>query len=256
MGLSVVAAAIALATPQQFLLAHQLPNGSFAEQSGGSATTLTAWSLLALRSAHVATDDRYLRAHEDDLQTPTEVALGVLAEARPSPSLIARLDSTPDDSTINGAIWKLLAFARLGRNPPQAAVTFVLRNQARGGGWSWAPHVAPDSNDTAVAIEALRAAGVGGSTVRRGIAYLRKLESHDGGFPLVPGRASDAQSTAWAIQAFVAARATPPRPAFRYLARLRNRDGSYRYSRRYAVTPVWVTAQVLPALERRAFPLG
>jgi hypothetical protein len=32
-------------------------------------------------------------------------------------------------------------------------------------------------------------------------------------------------------------------------------DGSYRYSARYAVTPVWVTAQVLPALARKAFPL-
>ena len=51
-------------------------------------------------------------------------------------------------------------------------------------------------------------------------------------------------------------RAAPQRAAFRYLARLRNSDGSYRYSRRYAVTPVWVTAQVLPALMRRAFPLG
>lgn len=256
MGLSILAAALALATPQQFLLAHQLPNGSFAEQSGGPATTLTAWSLLALRSAHVATDDRYLRAHEDDLQTPTEVALGVLAESRPSASLISRLTSTPDNVTINGAIWKLLAFARLGRAPPQPAVTFVLRNQTRSGGWSWAPRVAPDSNDTAVAIEALRATGMGGSPVRRGLAYLRKLENRDGGFPLVPGRTSDAQSTAWAIQAFVSAHATPPRAAFRYLARLRSPDGSYRYSRRYAVTPVWVTAQVLPALERRAFPLG
>jgi hypothetical protein len=256
MGLSILAAAVALATPQQFLLAHQLPNGSFAEQSGGSATTLTAWSLLALRSAHVAADDRYLRAHEDDLQTPTELALGVLAESHPSSLLISRLTSTPDDATVNGAIWKLLAFARLGRAPPPAAVTYVLRNQARNGGWSWAPQVAPDSNDTAVAIEALHATGVGERAVRRGIAYLRKLENRDGGFPLVPGRTSDAQSTAWVIQAFVAARATPPRLAFRYLARLRNRDGSYRYSRRYAVTPVWVTAQVLPALERRAFPLG
>jgi hypothetical protein len=32
-------------------------------------------------------------------------------------------------------------------------------------------------------------------------------------------------------------------------------DGSYRYSTHYAATPVWVTAQVLPALARRFFPL-
>jgi hypothetical protein len=256
MGLSILAAVVALATPQQFLLAHQLSNGAFAERNGGADVTLTAWSLLALRSAQAPADDRYVRAHESELQTPTEIALGVLAESHPSAALISRLAAAPDTSTINGAIWKLLAYSRLGRAPPQAALAFVLRNQARNGGWSWAPHVAPDSNDTAVGIEALRASGTGRVQIRRGLAYLRKLENRDGGFPLVRGRSSDAQSTAWVIQAFVATHVSPPRAAFRYLTRLRNADGSYRYSRTYAVTPVWVTAQVLPALERRAFPLG
>ena len=46
-----------------------------------------------------------------------------------------------------------------------------------------------------------------------------------------------------------------PKGAFAYLARLRRDDGSYRYSRRYVTTPVWVTAQVLPALLRKPFPL-
>ena len=72
----------------------------------------------------------------------------------------------------------------------------------------------------------------------------------------MPGRSSDAQSTAWAIQAFVAAKEAPGRRSFRYLAGLRRPDGSYRYSKRYAVTPVWVTSQVLPALARTPFPLN
>jgi hypothetical protein len=46
-----------------------------------------------------------------------------------------------------------------------------------------------------------------------------------------------------------------PASAFRYLATLRRPDGSYRYSRRYTGTPVWVTSQVLPALARKPFPL-
>jgi hypothetical protein len=46
-----------------------------------------------------------------------------------------------------------------------------------------------------------------------------------------------------------------PKGAFGYLHRMRRNDGSYRYSARYLTTPVWVTAQVLPALARRAFPL-
>jgi hypothetical protein len=57
------------------------------------------------------------------------------------------------------------------------------------------------------------------------------------------------------MQAFVAARAPIPPGAVRYLQGLRRPDGSFRYSRRYVTTPVWVTAQVVAALHRRPFPL-
>ena len=71
----------------------------------------------------------------------------------------------------------------------------------------------------------------------------------------IAGRGSDAQSTAWTVQAFLAAGKAPPRGSLRYLQRLRRPDGSFRYSARYVTTPVWVTAQVLPALSRKPFPL-
>jgi hypothetical protein len=135
-------------------------------------------------------------------------------------------------------------------------VRYLLRQQRPSGGWSWYERGAPDSNDTAAGIEALRAAGVRGKPITRGLAYLRKQQRRDGGFGLVPGRSSDTQSTGWAIQAFIAAGRRPPDGAFDFLAHMRRRDGSYRYSARYAVTPVWVTAQVLPALAGKAFPLG
>ena len=96
---------------------------------------------------------------------------------------------------------------------------------------------------------------MGGPPVTRGLAYLRARQNPDGGFALTPGRASDAQSTAWAIQAFLSAGAKPGAAAWRFLSRLRRADGSYRYSARYALTPVWVTAQVLPALAGKPFPL-
>ena len=256
MGLgALVAAAALLASPQQYLVSHQLPNGGFAEPGGKADVTLTAWAVLGLRAAGATVDDGYLRAHEPELQTPTAVALGVLAEGRPSDSLLARLERGPSGPQLNSTAWKLLALAQAGRPRPRAAVRYLLAHQARDGGWSWAPRVAPDSNDTAVAVEALRAWGVSGRPIRRGLAFLRRLQNHDGGFELTPARGSDAQSTAWAIQAFLAARARPGRAAYRYLARLRRPDGSYRYTARYGITPVWVTAQVLPALAGRPFPL-
>jgi prenyltransferase beta subunit len=104
-------------------------------------------------------------------------------------------------------------------------------------------------------VEALRAAGVRGRPIRRALSFLLRYRNRDGGFELTPGRGSDAQSTAWAIQAFLAAGKMPPRGAFAYLKRLQRPDGSFRYSSRYTTTPVWVTAQVLPALARKPFPL-
>jgi hypothetical protein len=46
-----------------------------------------------------------------------------------------------------------------------------------------------------------------------------------------------------------------PSKSFAFLAALRRPDGSYRYSRAYATTPVFVTAQVLPALSRKPLPI-
>ena len=117
------------------------------------------------------------------------------------------------------------------------------------------PRGAPDTNDTAAVIQALRSTGVRGRPIRRGLAYIRRLTAPSGGVRLVAGRAPDTQSTAWAVQAYVAAGAKPPAAAFRFLTSMRRPDGSYRYSQRYAVTPALVTAQVLPALARKSFPL-
>jgi prenyltransferase/squalene oxidase-like repeat protein len=255
-GLATLIAAAALAvSPQQFLLAHQQADRGFAEPGGKSDVALSAWALIGLRAGGVAADDAYIRSHESELRTANELALGVLAEASPSTALVQRLEQTATGAAINATAWKLIALARARRPLPRAAVGFLRSHQTRNGGWSWAAGVAPDSNDTAAVIEALRAAGVSGRPIRRGLAFLRRLQNRDGGFELVAGRGSDAQSTAWAIQAFLAARSKPGVRAYRYLSTLRRTDGSYRYSRRYAATPVWVTAQVLPALAGRFFPL-
>jgi hypothetical protein len=131
----------------------------------------------------------------------------------------------------------------------------LRRAQRANGGWSWHRASAPDANDTAVAIQALRAAGVRGRPIDRAVAFLRRHQNRDGGFELTDGRGSDTQSTAWAIQGLLAAGRAPGGRAYRYLARMRRPDGSYRYNARYVTTPLWVTAQVLPALARTPFPL-
>jgi hypothetical protein len=258
-------AAVALVTPAGYVQSHQAASGGFAEPGQRASPGLTAWAVLGLRAsgADPAGARQYLLEHERELETATDVELGVLAETvtgGASPALVARLRALVRPTgaigdALNSTYWGVLALRQAGIAPPAATRTLILGRQARSGGWPWSSGTAPDSNDTAAAIQALRALGVRGRPIERGLAYLRARQRRDGGFELTPRRGSDAQSTAWAIQAFVAAGAKPPPAAFRYLARLRRTDGSYRYNARYAATPVWVTSQVLAATARKSFPL-
>jgi hypothetical protein len=266
MGVTLVAAAaLALASPIGFVQSRQLPDGGFAEQGRTSSPELTAWAVLGLRSAGVATPKAhdYLVAHEGELRTTTDVELVAAAEAASggaSGSLLARLRAAqrPNGAIgplLDSTIWGVLALRQAGQSISAATARYLRAHQKRSGGFGWAAGISPDSNDTAAAVEALVVLRVRGAPIRRALAYLRRQQNRDGGFELQPERGSDAQSTAWAIQAFLAAGRDPGRRAFAYLARLSRTDGSFRYSARYAVTPAWVTAQVLPALAREPFPL-
>jgi energy-coupling factor transport system substrate-specific component len=268
--LAVLAAALLAATPlprgASFLQARQLADGSFAEGRTGYPQ-LTAWATLGLRASGAvprsrAATAKYLAAHESELGSATDLALVALAEQALGQSpdrLLARLRALerPNGSVgglVNGTAWSVIAFRAAGKPVPRGATRWLLARQTHAGGWGWTAG-ATDSNDTAAVIEALRSAGVRGRPIRRALTFLFGYRNRDGGFELTPGRGSDAQSTAWAIQAFLAAAKTPPRGAFAYLKRLQRSDGSFRYSARYTTTPVWVTAQVLPALARKPFPL-
>ncbi len=261
---SAVAAPTPTAAPAAYLAAGQSANGGFAEQGRQPDSTLTAWGALALAAAGGYADERARAAaflENGIAQSPTDadlalrvVALSALGRTVDA-ALLTRLSNHKPGVLVNETIWSLLALRAAGEPAPAGLVRAVLAAQARGGGFPWSKGGKPDSNDTAAAIQALRAAGISGAPIRRAALALRGFQVKSGGFSLLRGRDPDAQSTAWAIQGLLAAGFAPGKPAFRFLARLRRPDGSYRYSVRYATTPVWVTAQVVPALAGKPFPL-
>ncbi len=254
---SIAAALVVAVTPTAYVESQQRDDGGFGDPQ------ITAWATLGLAAAGTEPERlrdaaAYLTRHESEATSITDLALSALARSaageRPDAAL-TRLRAHTPGRLVNVTVWSILALRQAGEVVPDPLVRSLRAAQHASGGWSWHRGGAPDTNDTAAALQALRALGVTGRPVDRGVAFLRRHQNRDGGFELTDGRGSDAQSTAWAIQALVAAGRPPGAAAFRYLARLRRTDGSYRYSARYATTPLWVTAQVLPALARKPFPL-
>ena len=250
--LAALAAATALATPAGYVQAQQRDDGGFGDAQ------ITAWATLGLAAAGAETGGAAGYLARQQPPSATDRALVAMARAaagdRPD-DLIPALRAHTPGKLVNATIWTILALRQAGEPAPPALVRAIRQAQRPNGGWSWLAGGAADANDTAAAIQALRAAGVTGRPIDRGVAFLRRHQNADGGFELTLDRGSDTQSTAWAIQALLAAGRAPGAPAFRYLARMRRPDGSYRYNVRYVTTPLWVTAQVLPALARKPFPL-
>ena len=248
-----------------YLLAQERSGGGFGEPGSEPTLSLTAWTVLALhvRGAEPGAGTRGYLVRAVPATVP-ELALAVMARAvlgLPTGELVARIHRAERPNgligtTLNSTMWGVLALRQVRAPVPAATRRMLLARQRPSGGWGWAVGVAPDSNDTAAAVQALRSLGVRGRPITRALRFLQRHQNRDGGFELSTGRGSDTQSTAWAIQAYVAAGARVPASAGRYLARMRRPDGSYRYSRRYPnATPVWVTAQALPAVARKPFPL-
>jgi len=103
--------------------------------------------------------------------------------------------------------WATLALRVLAR--PAASAATTLRGQQRpDGGWSFSPSDASDTNTTALALQALAAAGepLDGTLVISATGYLHTRQALDGGFPYQADDA-DTNSTAVVLQALTALRA-------------------------------------------------
>jgi prenyltransferase beta subunit len=274
------------ATPTDYLTAAQHADGGWgATPGGGSAPLYTSWAALALaaqgedlktlRRPGGKTVLDYLRPTVKGLRDGGDIerTILVLGAAGVSPrtfggrdlvrALVARRRRSGSiDGLVNHTAFGILALkaahASLGRSP-----AWLARQADRDGGFNFASRGgASDSDDTGAAIQALVTAGKRRSrTVKNAVAFLVRTQAADGGFSATKGGPSNAQSTAFAIQGLIAARRDPNtlrhggRTPLQYLRTLTAPDGSVRYSRSNAQTPVWVTAQAQLAFSGKAFPL-
>jgi energy-coupling factor transport system substrate-specific component len=268
-----------------FLRAAQNGDGGFGAARGSSSSQqFTAWAALGMAAAGRSPDEAgpsgrsavdFIRAHAGELDDTGELertivtlrAAGISVRHFAGRDLLAELHGRQDaDGSFGGLVnhtaFGVLALKAAGSSKGLgAAINWLARQQAGDGGFGFAPHSAGDADDTGVALEALAAGGRSGKTVKHAVRFLHRTQHSDGGFGQYASSPSNAQSTAWAVQGLVAVGRDPDalrssgHTPLSYLRSLARADGSIRYSRSSAQTPVWVTAQALAALERRAFPI-
>ncbi|HEY2283762.1 MAG TPA: prenyltransferase/squalene oxidase repeat-containing protein [Solirubrobacteraceae bacterium] len=289
--LTATARASSLSPELSFLTSSQNGDGGFGGARGqGSSELYTAWAAMGLaaagrnpasmrRSGHSVLDS--LRAQASTLQGLGDAertilaarACGASAYSFAGRNLVAEvLRARASDSSfahqVNLTAFAVFALRAVGHSPDFRAIHqaagWIERQQNPDGGFAFSYRGSPsDVDDTGAALQALADAGAHNAHVLAAAAdYLLRSQSLDGGYPQRYGGQSNAQSSAWAVQGLIAAGRNPgtvrrrgSRSPIGYLESLRTPDGSIRYSRTGAQTPVWVTAQTLIALSGRTFPV-
>jgi energy-coupling factor transport system substrate-specific component len=281
-----------LAPELSFLASAQNPDGGFGGARGqGSSELYTAWTAMGFaaagrnpasvrRSGHSVLDS--LRAQAPTLQGLGDAERTILAARACGASaysfagrnlvaevLRARASDNSFAHQVNLTAFAVFSLRAVGHSPGFGAIHqaagWIERQQNPDGGFAFGYRGSPsDVDDTGAALQALADAGAHSKHILAAAAgYLIRSQNPDGGFPQQYGGQSNAQSTAWAIQGLIAAGYNPgavrhrgSRTPLGFLESLRAPDGSIRYSRTGAQTPVWVTAQALIALSGRTFPVG
>lgn len=173
--------------------------------------------------------------------------------------------------TFFGHCLAVLALTSAERPVPATAMDLIKTAQQTGGGWAWdgSATTTADTNTTALAVQALAAAGevLTGKAMAQALSYYKGIQNDDGGWPYQSpssfGTATDANSTAVTIQAILAAGQDPAgaewttatgQTPVTALEALQNPSGAFAWQ---ANTPdnLLATVQALPALAGKPFPL-
>jgi len=262
-----------------YLATRQTLSGGFAEPGGAASVSLTEWAVMGLAAAdrHPATMHRsggktptaFLAAHAKgwhDAFSLERGILGVVALGKNPASFAGRNLVRALRSTVaangrigpysNSTYWGVLAFRAAGARLPSRSLAYIRSLQGTAGGYGYAPGTGADSNDTAAAVMALRSGGIpcAWKAVAHAYDYMHSLQRSDHGYALNISAGSDSQSTSWVIQSRIKC-GLANSGALGYLADRKRTNGSYEYRAGLVQTPAWVTAQVLPAVNGRAYPI-
>jgi hypothetical protein len=264
-----------------YLLKHQRPSGGIAEAGTRKASvSLTEWAAMGLRAAgrspgkarrpggHTMTT--YLAHHSSSWRNAFAIERGILAvvaigknpQSFAGRNLVKALrhrigGNGSIGATQNSTYWGVIALRAAGNPAPRRSLALIRSAQRASGGYSWSAAAGPDADDTSAAVMALRAAGesCAARSVTRAYGYLATAQTSSHGYALLPGSAANSQSTSWAIQARSRCHLAN-RQALAWLHARQLPSGAFNYQPGLTTTPAWVTGQVLPAVNGRAYPIS
>ncbi len=287
---AVSAQTLAAEAALQWMRPQQQPDGSFGHNVGATVDVLLAvvaanHNPLTWRSAEGNSLVDFLQLNGATFANVSAAAAGKLALAAAAAGfdprsfagldLPARIASTFDPAT--GAFgvtnqdqaWAILGLRAAGAAIPAPAVQRLAAAANPDGGWGWTAGIASDVDSTAIALQALAAAGepANAPAVVAGLTYLRnvQLSNSDGGFAASPdqpwGVRSNANSTAFAIQGLLAVGQDPLDTSWAisatlpisYLLSLQLPSGAFVYQE--GPSPdMFATQQAVPALLGKPLP--
>ncbi|MER2599274.1 MAG: prenyltransferase/squalene oxidase repeat-containing protein [Caldilineales bacterium] len=274
----------------QWMRPQQAANGSFGSNTG--ATLDVALAVAAANQSPAAWNGNsgaslldYLRANAATFAGQSAAAAGKLAVGVAAADLdprnfgavdlAARLNAFYNaatgafGATTQDQAWAMLGLQAAGEPVPAAAAQRLAAQANSDGGWGWTAGIVSDVDSSALAIQALRAAGQSPNApaITHGLAWLRtvQLTNDDGGFASSPQQSwavdSNTNSTAFAMQGILAAAQDPISSTWTVnsstpLAFLLSRqlpNGAFVYTDPPA--NLFATQQAVPALVGKPYPL-
>lgn len=267
-----------------YLHAHQSGDGGFFEEREKSSEFITCYAIIAISA--IGEDPKswkkkgkspvdFLKNQKDKWRNLTDferVVLAITASGEDPKNFNGvnvlkrvRQELRQDGSIggmVNSTCWGVFALKSSGEKISSKTLKFLKDSQNSDGGWGWSPGGQSDTNDTAVAIQAVRLLGMKSNSkiIKKSLSFLSSLQNADGGFSFYKF-GSDCASDAWVLQALASLSTAAgslkknSRSPLDHIVSLQKEDGRFLYQDGLDKNPVWMTCQALPGILGKPFPV-